>query len=160
MPRVNPLISPWSYLPSSRGANQTWASWAPGLSSPSVWALWFPPGRHISAMNRHGHMLCAVSQALARVAHVSVAAAQCSWMSSLHRQHIWVAMETATSAPTSFWLHFLGKLWCLSRISSGLSFLVPLSETLVYATRDAQQGIWGLKSNPEGFLLRALILMR
>lgn len=33
-PRVNPLISPCISLPPSRGAKQTWASRAPGLSGP------------------------------------------------------------------------------------------------------------------------------
>lgn len=52
-------------------------------------------------MNRSWRMLSAVSWALARVAHVSTAAAQRSQLASLHRQHIWVAMETGTSTATS-----------------------------------------------------------
>lgn len=136
------------------GQSGTWPLW------PSVWALWFPPGRHTGAMNRHGRMLCAVSQALACVAHVSMAAAQCSLMASLQRQQIWVAMETATSALTSFECIFQTNSDAFLNISSGLSFLIPPSETLVYATRDAQPGIGGLKFSPEGFLFRGLIWMR
>lgn len=70
-----------------------WALW------PSIWAPCVSPGCLLGAMNRHGRVLHAVGWALARVAHVSMAATYYSRVASLHQLHIWVAMETQLSLP-------------------------------------------------------------
>lgn len=70
-PRIRPTPS--------TGAIPSWVSTHPLLGTwppwPTLQAACVPPGRHLGAMNRHWRMLSAVCWALARVAHVSTAAA-------------------------------------------------------------------------------------
>lgn len=63
----------------STGAIPSWVSYHPLLDTwppwPTLQAACVPPRRHLGTMNRHWRMLNAVCWALARVAHVSTAAA-------------------------------------------------------------------------------------
>lgn len=79
IPWVHALFSPCIHPLSSMsvihsGPTQFWVSGLLGLH--------IPAGRYWDAMNRHWLMLSAVSWALTRVAHVSVATAQCYGLAS------------------------------------------------------------------------------